>query len=53
MFVCENYRVPSFEVHGGLNPQVLAAMEGSCLKSPGLRTKDAPRMPGQPKESIL
>ncbi|OLP75318.1 Phthiocerol synthesis polyketide synthase type I PpsC, partial [Symbiodinium microadriaticum] len=39
MFVCENYRVPSFEVHGGLNPQVLAAMEGSCLKSPGVEAE--------------
>ncbi|CAE7945630.1 PKS40, partial [Symbiodinium necroappetens] len=39
MLVCENYRVPSFEVHGGLNPQVLAAMEESCLKSPGVEAE--------------
>ncbi|CAE7231115.1 PKS40 [Symbiodinium sp. CCMP2592] len=39
MLVCENYHVPSFEVHGGLNSQVLAAMEGSCLKSPGVEVE--------------
>ena len=35
VLLCENCRVPSFKIHGGLNPQVLAAMEGSCLKNPG------------------
>ena len=35
VLLCENSLVPSFNIHGGLNPQVLAAMEGSCLKKPG------------------
>ncbi|CAE7269691.1 mpaC, partial [Symbiodinium microadriaticum] len=34
VLLCENSLVPSFNIHGGLNPQVLAAMEGSCLKKP-------------------
>ncbi|CAE7362225.1 ppsC, partial [Symbiodinium sp. CCMP2456] len=35
VLLCENCCVPSFKIHGGLNPQVRAAMEGSCLKNPG------------------
>ena len=39
VLLCENSLVPSFNIHGGLNPQVLAAMEGSCLKKPGALRK--------------
>ncbi|CAL1140432.1 unnamed protein product [Cladocopium goreaui] len=36
MLMCEQGKVPAFRIDGkGLNPQVMAAMEGSCLCRPG------------------
>ena len=36
MLMCQHGRVPGFKIDGkGLNPQVMAAMEGSCLGKPG------------------
>ena len=36
MLMCEHGKVPAFRIDGkGLNPQVMAAMEGSCLCNPG------------------
>ena len=36
MLLCEQGKVPEFRIDGkGLNPQVMAAMEGSCLCRPG------------------